>query len=72
MKTYAITRVRQAVEETIAELEKASLKATLNDDRMADRNLGVNYRVADMKRLLREVIAHEEYITQPRFEKYFE
>lgn len=64
----AITELVEAVEKTIQELIVAISLAEYCSDRMAVRNLDL--RLATMNQLLREVKAHEEYITQPRFEKY--
>ena len=58
--------------ETIEEIKTAVKKATLAEDRAAVRNLGVGYKLMEMEHLLRDVKMHEEYITQPKFKKYFE
>lgn len=66
---YQISEVSEAIQRTIAQLLLAIIKANFASDRMASRNLEM--RVEQMKQLLKDVKGHEEYITQPRFEKYF-
>jgi len=68
---YAITKACEALEAAIEEVKQASVKAGLAGDRMAERNLGVNYRLRQLRDELKTMRGHEEYIVQPRFEKYF-
>ena len=67
---YQIEIACEQIEKTIAELKSAAKKANEAGDRAAERNLG-DIQAADIKKILGGLEGHIEYITQPRFEKYF-
>lgn len=61
--------VCDALEMTITEIEGAMVRAKNAGDRMAERNLG--FRKEQLRVAFRGMMEHAEYITQPRFEEYF-
>jgi len=68
---YKIELACDSVQKAIDELRSAAAKAKEAGDRMAERNLGEDYQIRDLTQILRNLKSHVEYITQPRFAKYF-